>query len=493
MNSHDLIQSFNYIGEDLVDEAEYGRFPARMEPAQPAVRRTFRRPLLVAAIVALLLLLVGCTIVYVLSMQNLQLGNKTIAGGDGDSVIQLDVLSIQGIKDTPTYLANQEWLQFVESYTPELGDYWESDEAYWAYGVQNQVMVNKIDEICDRYGLKVIGKPWHEHIDCNQFLPLLGVNNLLKADSTANLHIPRGRFFGGGSFTVYGTLTLSEEESPQYLTYHCIKKDVFYDVFAYMIPDTVVERTYTTTDGVTLLLLESDRFGMIMADRDDCFISVSIDLNGDSSLEEVTEQFDYLIQSKPLDNTKASAREQISLDLSAGSDFEKNWLRRATYREYVEDLLWNDHILGSNAAGISEKEYTFFDLDGNGEKELLIFQNGFIANVVGMKNGKTDEGKSYRMTLCNDHVLIDRQDTVKGTWYHIFCFANDGDPVFSNPKELSIVRLKEEDGIWWRTSTTEHYADFDTQITEAEAMTILNSYEPLELNTKPLTAFEDIP
>ena len=77
MNSHDLIQSFNYIGEDLVDEAEYGQFPARAQPN--SVRRTFRRPLLVAALIAMLLLLVGCTIAYVLSMQSLKLGQQELS------------------------------------------------------------------------------------------------------------------------------------------------------------------------------------------------------------------------------------------------------------------------------------------------------------------------------------------------------------------------------------------------------------------------------
>ena len=63
MNSHDLIQSFNYIGEDLVNEAEYGQFPARHEQSQPKSHKTFRCPLLVAALVALLLLLVGPVVV----------------------------------------------------------------------------------------------------------------------------------------------------------------------------------------------------------------------------------------------------------------------------------------------------------------------------------------------------------------------------------------------------------------------------------------------
>lgn len=111
-----------------------------------------------------------------------------------------------------------------------------------------------------------------------------------------------------------------------------------------------------------------------------------------------------------------------------------------------------------------------------------------------MKDGLTGEGKLYGMYLCEDNVLID-QYPVPGLdeyWYHIFRFANDGDPVFSNPKEQSIVRLKTcKDGTWWRTSSTDHYAEFDTEISEEEAKEILNSYKPVELQTRPLTQFEE--
>lgn len=79
-------------------------------------------------------------------------------------------------------------------------------------------------------------------------------------------------------------------------TYQCVKKDVFYDVFGYTNPDTVTERNYTTSDGVPLLFLESEQSGMILADREDCFLSLSIMLDGNVSLEKIAECFDFTIQ-----------------------------------------------------------------------------------------------------------------------------------------------------------------------------------------------------
>lgn len=461
------------------------------------------RPFLLAALIALLLMLVGCGIVYVLHLQDLKIGEQTVpqtqyddSGNQiGETEVHLDVLSIQGIKGTPNYLANQEWLSFTNSYTYTGGEYWESEPEYWAYSVQNQEMVDKLDEICAKYGLKIIGKPWHEHIDCNPFLTLLGIDSLLKPNADAALSIPAGRFFPGGSFTIYGTLKLAETDN--LFTYHCVKKDVFYDVFGYVDGDSVLERNYTTTDGVPLLLLESNQSGMILADREDCFFTLSVDLTGDATLEQIAECFDFTIHTDPPDASAADAREQASLEEMNSRQGDPNKLRRSTYGEYVADLIQSDEMWRSIDPEYTppSKEYAFYDVDGNGTEELLIFYNGYIGNIVGMKNGITDDGKSYHMYLFEDNVLVDFDSEPNGLGeyrYHIFRFANDGDPVFSNPKEQSIVRLKKcADGTWWRTSSTEHYAEFDTEISEAEAMEILNSYKPVDLETRPLTQFED--
>ena len=465
--------------------------------------RGIHRPFLLAALIALLLMLVGCGIVYVLHLQDLKIGEQTVpqtqyddsSNQIGETEVHLDVLSIQGIKGTPNYLANQEWLAFTNSYTHTGGGYWESEPEYWAYSVQNQEMVDKLDEICAKYGLKIIGKPWHEHIDCNPFLTLLGIDSLLKPNADATLSIPAGRFFPGGSFTIYGTLKLAETDN--LFTYHCVKKDVFYDVFGYVDGDSVLERNYTTTDGVPLLLLESNQSGMILADREDCFFTLSVDLTGDATLEQIAECFDFTIHTDPPDASAADAREQASLEEMNSRQGDPNKLRRSTYGEYVADLIQSDEMWRSIDPEYTppSKEYAFYDVDGNGTEELLIFYNGYIGNIVGMKNGITDDGKSYHMYLCEDNVLVDFDSEPNGLGeyrYHIFRFANDGDPVFSNPKEQSIVRLKKcADGTWWRTSSTEHYAEFDTEISKAEAMEILNSYKPVDLETRPLTQFED--
>lgn len=482
MTGKDLLIGIGNISHRYYDEAENDYI------SQPQTHRTLRRPLLVAAIIALTMLLVGCAVAYCLRKESLHIGNETIQG------TELEVLSSQGIKETPVYRANQEWLEFTQSYDPELTDYWDSDEAYWAYDVRNQTMVDKVDEICAKYGLQVIGKPWHEHVDCLKFLPLLGVDHLLKPDSDVGLAIPQGRFFPGGSFNVYGSLTFPDGMVLPDLSFDYIKKDVFYDVFTYLDPDTVTERNYTTTDGMNLLLLEAAESGMILLDREDCFITVNIALQDGVTLENIAEQFDFTIQTNAPDSAAADAREETSIAESRGDDPFAGRFERDTYGEYVEDVLWSDQWKlqnGFTPDEIPERGAVLYDLDGNGEEELLVLVDGYINYIISTKDGKTTEGKTYSMILCENNVLIDVTHLTAGeTRYHIFHFANDGDPVFSNPKERSIVRLQEQNGQWWRTSSTDHYAEFDTRITEAEAMEILNTYKPITLDIRPMAEFE---
>ena len=59
MTGKDIFLGLKYIDPNLVEEAEFGSFPKV---------RTLRRPLLVAAVIALTLLLVGCAVVYVLEL-----------------------------------------------------------------------------------------------------------------------------------------------------------------------------------------------------------------------------------------------------------------------------------------------------------------------------------------------------------------------------------------------------------------------------------------
>ena len=84
--------------------------------------------------------------------------------------------------------------------------------------------------------------------------------------------------------------------------------------------------------------------------------------------------------------------------------------RRPTYAEYVQDLIRGDEMHRSLDPDYTPpvESYAFYDLDGNGTEELLIFSDNLITSVVGMKDGLTYEG--------NDLILFGglRRQTLRG-------------------------------------------------------------------------------
>lgn len=73
MNGKDILYGLNYIGDDLIEKAEKGQFPNE----EPRETRTVPRYLLIAAIIALMLFLMGCAAAVVLHLDRMKLGEKT--------------------------------------------------------------------------------------------------------------------------------------------------------------------------------------------------------------------------------------------------------------------------------------------------------------------------------------------------------------------------------------------------------------------------------
>ena len=117
MNGKDLLTELGNIHEKYYMEAENDTLPA-----SPRIRR----PLLLAALIALMLLLVGCGIVYMLKMQNLKLGQSQVTEQRWDKeqhtmveqTLYQQTLTLSGLKGTPSYQAAQEWYEFEQTYDP---------------------------------------------------------------------------------------------------------------------------------------------------------------------------------------------------------------------------------------------------------------------------------------------------------------------------------------------------------------------------------------
>ena len=292
MNGRDLFLGMNYVNSRYIEEAET---VTQLKGEKKIL--SLRRPVLIAAIIGLLMLLIGCA-AYFYSLQQLVVidhtkeviavveedmsrnAMETVPETDAGPVVAEQVLSLQGYEGSPAYLALQEWWEYAIDYTiqnPDLrfsSDY-QRPEAYTKYPCYSQDMVDKVDEICGKYGLHLLGKS--TFIMDADGMEAHGLSGVL-SDKAA----PRcfyGHLYEDGSFTASGELELSGDfEKTVQFQMHNIRKDAFYtghlglnNMSDYM------QWNYKTPDGYTALLALSDRTGLIFVENEGRFVSVIIE------------------------------------------------------------------------------------------------------------------------------------------------------------------------------------------------------------------------
>ena len=298
MNGKDLLIDLGNISQKYYEEAENGNILAT------AKYKTFRKPLLIAAIIGLLMLLIGCA-AYFYSLQRLVVidhtkevivvveedisedTTETVPETDSGLVVAEKVISLQGYEGSPAYQALQEWLTYATEYTiqnPELrfSDEFQRPEAYTEYPCYSQDMVDKVDELCNKYGLHLLGKSLF--ITDAAGMEENGLSGVLSEEA-----MPRcfyGHLYQDGSFIASGELEFSGDyEKTVQFQMHNIKKDAFYTVHLGLNNmSDYMQWNYKTQDGYNALLALNDKTGLIFVENEGRFISIIIGEVPDSNM-----------------------------------------------------------------------------------------------------------------------------------------------------------------------------------------------------------------
>lgn len=156
MKPIDLLKSFGNVKDSYVISAEEFRQGKQQVKAK---RLSTKRAMLIAAVIALTLLLVGCAVVYVLRMQDIKVGELShyMPVDEDGNVISSDkpqsitLLSFQGVHLD----AMSEWVTFTENYDRDrsikleaerTGSAQEIPEQYsLTYGCYSQEMVDMLN------------------------------------------------------------------------------------------------------------------------------------------------------------------------------------------------------------------------------------------------------------------------------------------------------------------------------------------------------------
>jgi len=468
-----------------------------------------RRLWLVAAVIGLMLLLVGCTVAYVLRLQDLKVAEyrpttPTVYDENGD-VISLPTLpqrtqiTLQGANQE----ALAEWNSFCRDYDPDGAIVTANDNNelgipnpyYIPYGCYSREMVNKLDEIVQKYDLKLLSPDVGcQYYESSVLFSSLGIDGVFHGD----VEYLSGYFYPEGTFKIELLFRPDTDQWPykdNSASYYYSVKEYFDPVY-YEVADleNCTQWNYTRSDGRTVLLVMNDEQARIITDLQDALVTVSFASSKwdggnkvqmtQSALEQISEQFDFSIQPHPADMTKVdalmeAARAAYEAERAAAAEN----LYTQGYEQYIQQKL-------EKAAAHSTRMrdglfYALCDLNGDGVMELLSGGKASLWEILSMRDGKSYQYAdcekisslaALQFTVCENHVLeLERiRDNSAEIWYYFRAEAEG----------LTYLEgLEKNEDTWYSlpVSPTEGPdAEVRTEITERQAQAIIASYVPLE-------------
>lgn len=534
MKAEDMLKMIGEAREDYVlvaEESRNGNIESRKRLSSGYI-------LLIAAVFALSLLLMGSAVIS-MRLQNLTIGKQpgneggikpaatdtsnsaadakdnhsdivpateaTVPPETGMNGEEINLISLQGYMGSDSYAAFNEWREFLDAYDPDKSILYANNhtfqcpEAYSSYHCYSQDMVDKVDEICEKYNLQPLGKYWYLTRG-QDVLDAVGIENVFSESEDIGFTDILGYCFRDGTFSLEGRLELTGKWSSLIsFGYRCVQKTSF-DGVAMNIGDVdqYDQWNYTTQDGTEVLLALRDEAAIMIVDREDSFVTVSIwsefadgqDCTMPAEreyLETLCEAFDFTYQTKPVDAALADALYQAQLEREERGETDRE--------KYQVDYGYPDTYAGVIDFMVNELKYTglkyaLIDIDGNGVDEMLLQCVNLVSydgnedsffSIYTITDGKANyilNSKKSCMYLCQD-----------GVFEH--CYQGGGHEytrLLDGMEYIDYVGYYEQDGVW-RTIVFEGENGSYVAITEEEAKTIIAKYPRVDIDFRPVSEF----
>ena len=532
MKGKDILFGLNDVGSDLIERAEFGRFPAENKKRSHGIKRIWK-PLPVAAILALMVVFMGCAVL-LLRLERLRVKEEAYTdhmrySEDGSKIPAtektMQFLSIAGAEGSSNVLALQEWMDFEQSYDPE-GSLWSEHSGfersapyrnYWdAY---TQEMQDKIVEICEKYHLLPEGDVViFQENTAERFAQVLGISGITKESAGLTGEFGGARVTESGNFNASYQATLENPEASQNFEFTLIYdyRDKDYFTTAYLTiedGESVEQWNYTLPDG-TKVLIASDKGGdaFILCDREDAFINVTIrnvGWNWDNpgevmfhrDMELIADALDYSLKPKKVENM-SQLKQQLEEMYQAGESQEEDpaevEARMQLYEENEHHESYADLICQMrdhesyfvNHCNVAYEdfwetmEYTLLDVTGDGAEELILGRDGHIHAIWTIRNGLTEGIASsyYEGYLCEGNVY-ESYVFLDGKPYHFYSRIGE-DGLMERLMDVEYDAVQES----WMLDESQDGTGL-TPISEEKAMELINSFVRIPLEMKSVQEY----
>lgn len=282
------------ILENILSAAS-GSPPVQEGQAMKKIR--LRRMVCIAAVVcAIVMLSVVGYANDLFGLQDLVIPIKTIEG-------EADGIAYQGLSDSNAVKGSLEWQAFLESFDPHYEIYDRVKDTcaedygayYYSYGCYTQEMVDKLEEICEKYSLTLHGnctmvQKWEGG---EKIYQSAGIETIF-ADCGAENEPFSGYYYEDGSFHFDGETVLNREEFPwkraiRYQFCRVIKNSL--DTVHLNIGDmeSYTQWNYITQDGTKVLLAIGPDKGLVIANLEESIVNINV-LNVDDSYGELSQR-----------------------------------------------------------------------------------------------------------------------------------------------------------------------------------------------------------
>lgn len=285
MTGEELYMELTFIDHKWIEEANTQQMQSRFfRPQRMAV---------IAAAAALMVFLLGCAVVSLLRLSDVQIQR-------GESAI----LTFSGISGTPEYHAAQEWQRVLDAH-PDYGTDWENlIPGYEAYHADSPEMAAELERIAGEYGLKLLDAPT-KFTSSEKLYEALGINSIFRPNCPGHLNIEGCTAYGSGNFHLSFTIPQKQgNRESKSVNGRLVFNRTGYlstDIFAPKSAPDWQEWNYQNAGGEEMLLLLSSEYAAIFCTRESCLISVVLETSRKPNLdklllEQIADSLDFSIQ-----------------------------------------------------------------------------------------------------------------------------------------------------------------------------------------------------